>query len=581
LVFIGPPPSAIRSMGSKSASKDIMSKASVPQIPGYHGDDQSLQRLSEEAKKIGFPVLIKAVMGGGGKGMKIVESPEELEEALSSAKREAINSFGDDKVLLEKYILSPRHVEFQVFADKFGNVVHLNERDCSIQRRYQKVLEEAPAPGMTEELRQRMGNAAVSAAKAVGYVGAGTVEFILDSEGKFYFMEMNTRLQVEHPITEMITKLDLVEWQLLVAANRPLPLRQEDITLIGHAFEARIYAENPFNNFLPGTGKLVHLTSPTVARDPAGTEFHGHVRIETGVREGDDVSVYYDPMISKLIVWDTDRYSALRRMTIALEQYQVVGVTTNIPFLHRIVSHRSFIDGQVETGFIPKFKADLLSPLEPAPPIGIALTALAVLMDERKVSRSHTACQTEDRNSPFSFGNGKRLNHLAMRELQLVDEDLHQTLSIKLTQHDHNAYDLLVPGTSRVLCAKHIQYNDRGELSATIDDQFLKASVIIHGNQCFLFLHGKAYPPLSFAVPNYAAVTAAKGSLLSPMPGKVVKVLVEPKQSVKKGAPLMIMEAMKMEHTIRSPMDGIVQQIHYKVNDLVEEKKLLLSIDEK
>ncbi|WP_240989707.1 acetyl-CoA carboxylase biotin carboxylase subunit, partial [Cupriavidus taiwanensis] len=356
LVFIGPPASAIHAMGSKSAAKQLMEQASVPLVPGYHGEDQDPALLRREADRIGYPVLLKASAGGGGKGMRVVESGEGFEAALASVKREASASFGDDKVLVEKYLTRPRHIEIQVFADTHGNCVYLFERDCSVQRRHQKVLEEAPAPGMTEERRRAMGEAAVAAAKAVGYVGAGTVEFIANQDGSFYFMEMNTRLQVEHPVTEMITGQDLVEWQLRVAAGEPLPLAQEQLRIDGHALEARIYAENPDKQFLPSTGTLRFLRTPPAVQFMRGDGVDGNphgpagVRIDAGVREGDTISPFYDPMIAKLIVWGKDRDEALARMRQALAAYHVVGLSTNVAFLQRLVKSEAFRTADLDTG---------------------------------------------------------------------------------------------------------------------------------------------------------------------------------------------------------------------------------------
>ncbi|KAJ3113048.1 hypothetical protein HK098_007834 [Nowakowskiella sp. JEL0407] len=369
IAFIGPPASAIVSMGSKSESKIIMTAAGVNVVPGYHGEDQSIQKLEAEAEKIGYPVLIKAIKGGGGKGMRIVEKPEDFAMMLESSKREAIKSFGDDQVLVEKYLVKPRHVEVQVFADKTGNAVYLFERDCSVQRRHQKVIEEAPAPNLPKHVREKLGKQAVAAAKAVNYVGAGTVEFILDTTtNEFYFMEMNTRLQVEHPVTELITNTDLVQWQLEVAAGNPLPMMQSELIVDGHAFEARIYAENPQNNFLPDTGVLKYLNTP--AASPS-------VRIETGIRQGDAVSVYYDPMIAKLVVHGRDRASALALLRRKLEEFQVVGLRTNIEFLKRLAGHDAFARGEVETGFIKLYEGDVLKPPGEPQPIVLAQAALA------------------------------------------------------------------------------------------------------------------------------------------------------------------------------------------------------------
>jgi 3-methylcrotonyl-CoA carboxylase alpha subunit len=376
LEFIGPPAQSIIDMGSKSASKNIMIKAGVPVVPGYHGSNQDPAFLKKTAEDMKFPVLIKAVKGGGGKGMRIVHSSEEFMEMLESSKREAMKHFSDDKVLVEKYIVRPRHVEVQVFADKMGNAVYLFERDCSVQRRHQKILEEAPGPHISEELRKSLGEKAVAAAKAVNYVGAGTVEFILDCDtNEFFFMEMNTRLQVEHPITEMVTNTDLVEWQLRVAAGNRLPLLQSELKLNGHAFEARIYAENPDKGFLPDTGKLVHLRTP---------ELSDTLRVETGVREGDEVSVHYDPMISKLVVWSENRTEALRVLRKALGEFEVVGPSTNIEFLKKLASHPSFISGDVDTGFIPRHEKDLFKPKPPVDPVVTAISALYSIAQESK-----------------------------------------------------------------------------------------------------------------------------------------------------------------------------------------------------
>ena len=372
VVFIGPPASSIRAMGGKSEAKALMETAGVPLVPGYHGEDQSPELLRAEAKRIGFPVLIKASAGGGGKGMRVVTSLEEFDDQLNGAKREAINSFGDDRVLIERYVTRPRHVEIQVFADTQGNCVYLFERDCSIQRRHQKVVEEAPAPNLDPHTRRRMGEAAVAAAKAIGYVGAGTVEFLLDEDGSFFFMEMNTRLQVEHPVTEYITGQDLVEWQLRVAAGGPLPLNQDQLSIHGHAIEVRLYAEDPQKGFLPQTGRLEHLVFPPE---------DAFVRVDTGVRSGDAISIHYDPMIAKLIVWADDRSSAVRRLRTALSQTQVVGLGANTEFLLAIASHPAFLAADLDTGFIERHETDLLPEPAPAGDDVLALAALGVLLE--------------------------------------------------------------------------------------------------------------------------------------------------------------------------------------------------------
>ncbi|CAL1293226.1 unnamed protein product, partial [Larinioides sclopetarius] len=404
--FIGPPPSAIRDMGIKSTSKYIMDKAGVPIIKGYHGEDQSDERLKSEAIKIGFPVMLKAVRGGGGKGMRIVSSEEEFEAQLESARREAQKSFGNDAMLVEKYVKRPRHVEVQVFGDKYGNYVYLFERDCSVQRRHQKIIEEAPAPGLDEATRRSLGEAAVRAAEAVNYVGAGTVEFIMDEDRKFYFMEMNTRLQVEHPVTEMITGTDLVEWQLRIAAGEKLHITQEDLKIRGHAFEARIYAEDPEENFMPGAGHLSRLFTPQVSED---------IRIETGVREGDDVSVHYDPMIAKLVVWGPDRRSALMKLHSALSEYNIVGVKTNVKFLMQLAKHEEFALGNVHTDFIPQHEKEILTFKEPSHQDVCTAVLSAITLEANQ--------RTQDKNSPFSLLDGMVPNLTYTKKVKLVFKD--------------------------------------------------------------------------------------------------------------------------------------------------------------
>src|SRR6185503_6721476 len=401
IVFIGPPPAAIRAMGSKSEAKKIMEKAKVPLVPGYHGDDQSPELLAKEAERIGFPVLIKASAGGGGKGMRVVEEAGKFADALAGAKREAKASFADDHVLVEKYLTRPRHIEIQVFADSHGNCLYLFERDCSIQRRHQKVIEEAPAPGMDPARRKQMGEAAVAAAKAIGYVGAGTVEFIANQDGSFYFMEMNTRLQVEHPVTEMITGQDLVEWQLVVAAGGKMPLAQDQLSINGHAVEVRLYAEDPNRNFLPSTGTLVHLRLPAENR---------HVRVDTGVREGDTVTPFYDPMIAKVIVHDRDRSSAVRRMAALMGETEVVGVATNAALLKALCSHPAFVGGEVDTGFIERHRDELFAKAGTADDRALAVATLARVAEWASAS-----------NDPWDQKNGFRLLDIGHDEVRWKD----------------------------------------------------------------------------------------------------------------------------------------------------------------
>ncbi|MBW7861277.1 MAG: acetyl/propionyl/methylcrotonyl-CoA carboxylase subunit alpha [Rhodocyclaceae bacterium] len=554
LVFIGPPVSAIRAMGSKSEAKKIMGAAGVPLTPGYHGDDQDPALLRTEADAIGYPVLIKAAAGGGGKGMRLVERGEDFADALASCKREAASSFGDDHVLIEKYITRPRHVEIQVFGDTHGNCVYLFERDCSVQRRHQKVLEEAPAPGMTPERRAAMGQAAVDAAKAVGYVGAGTVEFIANQDGSFYFMEMNTRLQVEHPVTEMITGLDLVEWQLRVASGEPLPLAQEQLAIRGHALEARIYAEDPAKGFLPSTGRLLHLVPPAASL---------HVRVDTGVEEGDEISPHYDPMIAKLIVWDVDRERALSRMLQALADYRVVGVANNIEFLSRLVACPAFSSADLDTGLIEREK-DYLFPAEHGTPREVWLVAaLAELLRER-AQAEESARRDADPRSPWHARDGWRLNASAHRDLLLRRGDEQQTIGVAYRGAD---YVLSVAGSSAAVRGER---DARGVMRVELDGRRMDATVIAAGEKRHVFLDGRTWQ-LANVDPLYHSGEGggAEGGLLAPMPGKVIALVAAEGAKVEKGAPLMILEAMKMEHTITAPAAGTVKAFRFAVGDQV------------
>jgi 3-methylcrotonyl-CoA carboxylase alpha subunit len=564
IAFIGPPASAIRAMGLKSASKRIMEQAGVPLVPGYHGDDQSPALLQREADRIGYPVLIKASAGGGGKGMRIVEASAEFAAALASCKREAASAFGDDAVLIEKYLRRPRHIEIQVFGDRHGNCVHLFERDCSVQRRHQKVLEEAPAPGMTPERRAAMGSAAVAAAKAIGYVGAGTVEFIADQSGTFHFMEMNTRLQVEHPVTEMITGQDLVEWQLRVARGEPLPLRQDALAIDGHALEARIYAEDPAKGFLPATGRIVHLGTPPASR---------HVRIDTGVAAGDEISPHYDPMIAKLIVWERDRPAALARMRAALEQFQVVGVTTNVAFLGRLVASKAFAGADLDTGLIERSRDELFPPPAPASDEVLAAATLAELARHDREAREHAAA-SGDPWSPWGACDGWRLN-----------QDNHHVLvfregerEVAVTAHyRRDGYEVELPGGRRMLSGETAGASG---IRAWLDGEALAATVVRSGATIDVF-HGAERHSLELHDPWLAGVEgdAHGGGLAAPMPGKVIAVLVAAGAAVERGAPLVIMEAMKMEHTITAPAAGTVKEILYAVGEQVAEGAELIRFD--
>jgi 3-methylcrotonyl-CoA carboxylase alpha subunit len=561
IVFIGPPVDSILAMGSKNAAKTIMEKAAVPLIPGYHGADQFPALLQTESEKIGYPQLIKACAGGGGKGMRVVSSAAEFSTALEAVKRESIASFGDDSVLIERYLTKPRHVEIQVFADTQGNVLHLFERDCSIQRRHQKVLEEAPAPGMTNELRARMGDAAVASAKAIGYVGAGTVEFLLDSDGSFYFMEMNTRLQVEHPVTEMITGQDLVEWQLLVAAGEPLPCTQEGLIINGHAIEVRIYAEDPAKEFLPSIGLLRHL------RTPRGNT---HVRIDTGVCEGDEVSMHYDPMIAKLIVWDTDRAAALRRLRVALSEYQVVGVTTNASFLTTVAAHPAFVAGDFDTSFIERHHDELFPKAAPVSDRILALACLDVLQ-RRKTEVSAGARRSLDPHSPWHGTDGWRLNCDNHHELSFQDGD--ELVSV-IAHYRKDGYQLDLPDGAIQVSG---EIDQSGDLLADIGGICSKATVVRNGAELTIMLKGQNHR-LTLQDPYAQADEQEEvgGKLTAPMPGKIIAVLTEAGAEVVKGTPLMILEAMKMEHTIVASAGGTVTQVNFKVGAQVSDGDELL-----
>ncbi|WP_445263698.1 acetyl-CoA carboxylase biotin carboxylase subunit [Ramlibacter sp. PS3R-8] len=561
LVFIGPPAAAIQAMGLKSESKQLMEKAGVPLVPGYHGANQDPDLLKREADRIGYPVLIKASAGGGGKGMRAVDKAEDFAAALASCQREARNSFGDEAVLVEKYVTRPRHIEIQVFGDTQGNYVYLFERDCSVQRRHQKVLEEAPAPGMTEAMRKRMGEAAVAAARAVKYVGAGTVEFIVEQRAsgmEFFFMEMNTRLQVEHPVTEAITGLDLVEWQLRVAAGEPLPLRQADLRIQGHAIEARICAENPDNNFLPATGTL------HVYRKPQATAFQrGAVRVDDGVREGDAISPFYDSMIAKLIVHGATREEALARLDEALAATHIVGLSTNVQFLRHVVRSRSFAEADLDTALIPREAAVLFH----QQPVGLELAAAAAvaktLLDE----------QAQAGPDPFSRRDGWRSHGVALRRFAF-DFGGERRKAELTTLHD-GALVLAVDGQPAALA-----FRGAGEaIELQYGSQRTRAVVYTQGETDHVFTGAGAAQIVSIDLLAHAGDAAAEGGrLTAPMPGKVVSFAVKAGDKVSKGQALAVMEAMKMEHTIAAPADGTVAELLYAPGDQVAEGAELLKI---
>ena len=576
IIFIGPPTSAIDAMASKASAKDIMKKAGVPLVPGYHEEDQSDERLLAEANKIGYPVLLKAALGGGGKGMRLVESADEFQENLDSCKREAIASFGDDFMLIEKYITEPRHVEIQVFCDQLGNGVYLFERDCSIQRRHQKVIEEAPAPGLPDALRKEMGDTAVRAAKSINYVGAGTFEFLMDKDGSFYFMEMNTRLQVEHPVTEKITGQDLVEWQIRAAEGHPLPCSQEDLTFNGHAIEVRVYAETPENEFLPSTGKIQYLRTP---------EENAHVRIDSGVSQGDEVSVYYDPMIAKLIVWDKTRSGAIHRMDKALKEFCVNGVNTNIEFLSNIITNDDFVNAKLSTHFIEHHNDSLLALTKNIDNEHYIYAALYQHLKESNNTNNQDV--SLDQQSPWASVNGWSLNATPSRVFRFnVDtansldteaedgvSDNEKNIAVTLTFESDSI--IASCGDSNIQCEAYLKDDEL----TVITGHAQRLYVSQFDEKITLFIDGKAYHLSTYSAEFSAEGNDDSGQLTAPMNGRIVDVFVSAGESVELDQPLAILEAMKMEHTIRAPTAGIISEVFYAPGDLIDDGAPLLAFE--
>jgi 3-methylcrotonyl-CoA carboxylase alpha subunit len=547
LIFLGPPASAIDAMGSKSAAKALMETAGVPLVPGYHGESQDYETFRAAAEVIGYPVLLKAAAGGGGKGMKVVERESELAEALASAQREAQAAFGDARMLVEKYVLKPRHVEIQVFADGHGNCLYLNERDCSIQRRHQKVVEEAPAPGLSAELRRAMGEAAVKAAKAIGYVGAGTVEFLLDARGEFFFMEMNTRLQVEHPVTEAITGLDLVAWQIRVARGEPLPISQNEVPLNGHAIEVRLYAEDPDNDFLPATGTLDLYRE---AADGPGR------RVDSGVAEGDTVSPFYDPMLGKLIAWGENREQARQRLLAMLAETAVGGVKTNLAFLRRVLAHPAFANAELDTGFIARHQGELLPPQGELPESFWQLAASAFVQGEAERVRS------DDPHSPWQSKSGWRAGLPAETDLALSCGEAQQMVRLRPA----SAPKVQLIGEQLVVEREGLRRQHRA---------------IRRGDNLYLEWDGELrcvqrVDPIAEAEASHAH----HGGLTAPMNGSIVRVLVEAGQHVEAGTALVVLEAMKMEHSIRAPQAGVVKGLYCSEGELVSEGTALVELED-
>ncbi len=586
LVFIGPPAAAIEAMGLKAESKRLVEQAGVPLVPGYHGAAQDPALLQREADRIGYPVLIKASAGGGGKGMRAVESSADFAAALASCQREARSSFGDDAVLLEKYVQRPRHIEIQVFADSHGHCVYLHERDCSVQRRHQKVLEEAPAPGLTPTLRQQMGQAAVAAAQAVGYVGAGTVEFIVEQADyaqpeamRFYFMEMNTRLQVEHPVTEAITGVDLVEWQLRVAAGEALPLQQHELRLQGHAIEARICAENPDQQFLPATGTLA------VYRKPAHCAFErGPLRFDDGVREGDAISPFYDSMIAKLIVHADTREQALARLDAALAQTHIVGLATNVQFLRHVLRSPSFAKARLDTALIPREAARLFDQDPVGLPLAVAAATAQTLLDERALETpdpfsrrdgwcSHPSADAARRRLAFEY----RGQPVDATLIYARDASVQLCVEPQASEAEAAATSAPVAACSGSLRFHALPAGSAWALELGFGGHSSRASVYMLGEQVHIFMPQGAAQIVEIDRLAHAGDHAPEGGRLSaPMPGKVLSFCVSAGEAVKKGQPLALMEAMKMEHTLSAPADGTVAELLYAPGDQVSEGAELL-----
>ncbi len=565
LVFIGPRASSMRKMGSKAGAKNLMHAAGVPVVPGYTGEDQDPALLRREADRIGYPLMIKAAHGGGGKGMRIVRAAGEFAAALESCQREAGNAFGRDRVLLERYVERPRHIEFQIFGDHHGHVIHLNERECSAQRRYQKIIEESPSPFLTPELRARMGEAAVAAGRAIDYANAGTVEFIVGPEGDFYFMEINTRLQVEHPVTELTTGLDLVEWQLRVASGEALPLRQDQIASRGHAVEVRLYAEDPENNFLPGSGRLEQLRLPAT---------DAHTRIDSGVIEGDSVTIFYDPMIAKLIVWDLDRPRAYARLGEALAASNVVGPKSNVEFLERLIRHSVVVRGEIDTSYLDRHLEDVLGATSEVDTKALCAAATAMLLDEERASLARAAVGG-DPHSPWARADAWRLGHHGKR----IEVLGWRGQRIELAAHGHD-------GVYRL---------DGGAIHARVDGARLNGDVLslridevarryrVFGDGQSITVHDGARRVRFERLRAFAFKSSGGGGddrLRAPMPGRIVAIKCASGEDVAEGQEILVMEAMKMEITLRAPRAGKLASVQAAVGDFVEADAVLARLEE-
>jgi 3-methylcrotonyl-CoA carboxylase alpha subunit len=562
IVFIGPSAASIRAIGDKAQAKTIMEAAGIATVPGYHGKAQDAARLAQEAERLGYPVLIKAAAGGGGRGMRVVAEAAELAAALDSARNEALSAFGNGQLILEKYLAQPRHVEVQVFGDQRGHMVHLFERDCSAQRRHQKVIEESPAPALHDELRRALGATAIAAARAADYVGAGTVEFILRGK-EFYFIEMNTRLQVEHPVTEMVTRYDLVEWQLRVAAGEALPARQEQICSRGHAMEARLYAEDPAHDFVPATGSLRQFRLPAATLD---------LRVETGMREGDEISIFYDALLAKLIVWGTDREDARRGLESALAATEIAGVANNRDFLMRLVRHRDFAAGAIDTGFIARHRAALTIPLSAAPLQAVAAASLAWLHAEPRADPD-AALSAKDSHSPWRLHDGWRLVGETVSGLDWLDAGLERRIEIRFGRR---ALELTMDDESRAE-VRFLGWQGT-ELAFEFDSVPMRASVRRQGADFHIVLMGRSWHLRHRdTLARRGGAELGPARLIAPVHGRVLDVLVAAGASVKRGQVLMLLECMKLEYRVTAPSDGIVEALHFAAGDVVEDGVQLLT----
>jgi 3-methylcrotonyl-CoA carboxylase alpha subunit len=565
LKFIGPAAASMRKMGSKAGAKDLMSAHGVPVVPGYTGENQEAAYLLQEADRIQYPLMIKAAHGGGGKGMRIVRSHDEFLSNLESCQREAKNAFGRDRVLLEKYIEQPRHIEIQVFADNHGNTIHLNERECSAQRRYQKVIEESPSPFLTPERRKQMGNAAVQAAKAIEYVNAGTVEFIVGADGDFYFMEINTRLQVEHPVTEMVTGLDLVEWQLRVAAGEKLPLSQNEIKTSGHAIEVRLYAEDPEKNFLPGSGRLERLDLPMPTKN---------IRIDTGVVEGDTVSIFYDPMIAKLIVWDQDRPRALAQLQNALSHADIKGTKSNIEFLEKLIRHPVVINGSITTNYLDQHLAEVLPQAAALPEDFLIAASVSSLISDENHSRQQ-AMHSNDPHSPWAIRDGWRISHESQQKLcfQWRDENVDVHAKGAFGSYHISIGEKIFDIRNAVIDNKVLSFQNH-----TSSQRYL-----VHADQNIITVHDANSRARFHRVPAFffddKTSSGSGDRILAPMPGRIVIVKSKLGDEVIEGQELAVMEAMKMELSLKSPRAGKISDIAITAGDFVDSDAVLIKLE--